>query len=81
MVYFDKFQSIDVTADTSELLNMLYPYSIILEKEGYAAVLNILKSFHVNFSDKQPYLKVLEKKKINSENCVLYINNNSAFEV
>lgn len=79
--YAAKILSIDTTTDTSELLNMLYPYSIILGKEGYAAVLNILKSFHIKSSDNQPYLKVLEKKKINSENCVLYINNNFAFEL
>lgn len=71
----------DPTTDVSELFTILYPYSTILNKDGCAAVTNVLKSFRLKPSDNPSYLKIVEKKPIDEENCVVYTNNNVALEV
>lgn len=79
--YIAKLLELDPSIDVGDLFSRLYPYKSILLKDGQSAVSNILKSFKVQSKNDQSYLQIMDKKNIDSDRAVIYLNNSTIIEV
>lgn len=81
MLILFSVKATDPTTDVSEIFAILYPYRSTLPKEGVSAVTNVLGSFRVKPVASESHLRVTERKLIDPEKSVVYVNNNAAIEV
>lgn len=79
--YAAKLLTVDPSVDVGSLFSILFPYRSVLTKEGVSAVSNIMKSFRVKATEADINLKIIDKKSIDAEKCVIYLNNNAVIEV
>ncbi|XP_065221610.1 von Willebrand factor A domain-containing protein 8 isoform X2 [Planococcus citri] len=79
--YIARLLEVDPSIDVADLFTRLYPYKSILLKEGQSAVSNILKSFKVQSINDLSDLRIVDKKTIDVDKAVIYLNNNSVIEL